>query len=206
MGRVMDFLKTTALGGLFVLLPILLLYLIIAEALDLIVALATPIADLFPKGTFDRINEPAILGLILILVVSFLIGLALRSLTGRRIKDWIERKALGRLPAYGALKNLTTAFAEAKEKDKFRPALLDSGTGQREIVYIIEDHGDGQLTVLVPWSPTAFAGSVKIVGEDTVELMDANLGDVSRALSYWGVGLRELLGKGASGSNTPKGP
>ena len=81
MGRLMDFLKTTALGGLFVLLPVLLLYLLVSEALDLIVALATPIADLFPKGTFDRINEPVILGLILILVVSFLIGLALRSLT-----------------------------------------------------------------------------------------------------------------------------
>ena len=199
MGRLMEFLKTTAFGGLFVLLPVLLLYLLVAEALDLIVALATPIADLFPKGTFDRVDYHVLLGLILILAVSFLIGLALRSLTGRRIKDWIERKALGRLPAYGALKNLTTAFAEAKEKDKFRPALLNSGAGQREIVYIIEDHGDGQLTVLVPWSPMAFAGSVKIVGEDHVELMNSNLGDVSRVLSYWGVGVRELLGKEGSG-------
>ena len=199
MGKLMDFLKTTALGGLFVLLPILLLYLLIAEALDLIVALATPIADLFPKGTFDRIDHPVLLGLILILVVSFLIGLALRSITGRRIQGWIERKALGRLPAYGALKNLTTAFAEAKEKDKFRPAILDSGAGQKEIVYIIEDHDDGQLTVLVPWSPAAFAGSVKIVGENMVELMDSNLGDVSRVLSYWGVGVRDLLKKSDTG-------
>jgi uncharacterized membrane protein len=206
MGRLIDFLKTTAFGGLFVLLPILLLYLLVAEALDLIVALATPIADLFPKGTFDQISYPVLLGLILILIVSFLIGLALRSLTGRRIKDWIERKALGRLPAYGALKNLTTAFAETKEKDKFRPALLDSGTGQKEIVYIIEDHGDGQLTVLVPWSPTAFAGSVKIVSDNMVELMDSNLGDVSRVLSYWGVGVRDLLGKGSSVVDTPKSP
>jgi uncharacterized membrane protein len=206
MGRLIDFLKTTALGGVFVLLPVLLLYLLIAEALGLIVALATPIADLFPKGTFDQINSPVLLGLILILALSFLIGLAMRSLTGRRIKDWIERKALGRLPAYGALKSLTTAFAEAKEKDKFRPAVLRSGAGQKEIVYIIEDHGDGELTVLVPWSPTAFAGSIKIVEEDQVELMDANLGDVSRALSYWGVGIRELLGKGGSSVDTPKTP
>ena len=206
MGRLMEFFKTTAMGGLFVLLPVLLLYLLIAEALDLIVALATPIAHLFPKGTFDRVDYHVLLGLILILAVSFLIGLALRSLTGRRIRDWIEQKALGRLPAYNALKSLTTAFAEAKEKDKFRPAIWRSGAGQKEIVYVIEDHGDGELTVLVPWSPMAFAGSIKIVEEDQVELMDANLGDVSRALSYWGVGVRELLGKGGSGVDTPKGP
>jgi hypothetical protein len=50
------------MGGLFVLLPILLLYLLLAEALDLIVALATPIADLFPEGTFGKVEFPVIFG------------------------------------------------------------------------------------------------------------------------------------------------
>ena len=43
------------LGGLFVLLPLILFYLLLAEMLELVVALATPIADLFPKRTFDQI-------------------------------------------------------------------------------------------------------------------------------------------------------
>ena len=46
-----------AMRGLFGLLPILLLYLLLAEALDLIVALATPIADLFPEETFRSVQE-----------------------------------------------------------------------------------------------------------------------------------------------------
>ena len=62
MKQLLDFLKTTAMGGLFVLLPILLLYLLLAEALDLIVALATPIADLFPEGTFGKVELPVIFG------------------------------------------------------------------------------------------------------------------------------------------------
>ena len=60
---------------------------------------------------------------------------------------------------------------------------------------MIEDHGDGHLTVLVPWAPTAFSGSVKVVKQDRVEMLDANLGDVSKVLSLWGVGTRDLLGK-----------
>ena len=195
MKQLFEFLKTTALGGVFVLLPILILYLLISEALDLIVALATPIADLFPKETFEKVEFPVIVGLILILGVSFLIGLGLRSEKGRRLGLWIERTILGRLPAYEALKSLTTGFAEAGKDGAFRAAVLTSSDGDRELVYIIEDHDDGHSTVLLPWAPAAFAGSVKIVDRKRVEMLDANLGDVSKVLSHWGVGSRELLGK-----------
>ena len=197
MNHLGEFVKTTALGGLFVLLPVLLLYLLLSEALSLIIALATPIADLFPKGTFDQIKFPVLMALILIIVASFLIGLALRSGTGRRLGNWIERATLRRLPLYNAIKNLTTGFAQAGQ-DSFRPALLVSSDGERELAYLIEDHGDGQLTVLVPWSPTAFAGSVKIVSQDRIELVDTNLGEFTRVLSHWGVGVRDMLGKGTT--------
>ncbi|MBW2407189.1 MAG: hypothetical protein JRF17_07455 [Deltaproteobacteria bacterium] len=102
MKQLLEFLKPTAMGGLFVLLPVLLLYLLLAEALGLIVALATPIADLFPKGTFDEIEHPVAMGLILIIGLSFLIELALRSEKGRRLGRCIERSVLNRLPVYNA--------------------------------------------------------------------------------------------------------
>ena len=193
MKQLYEFLKTTALGGVFAMLPVLLLYLLISEALDLIVVLATPIADLFPKGTFGKVEFPVILGLILILGVSFLTGLGLRSEKGRGLGRWIERTLLGRLPAYNALKRLTTGFAEAGKDGAFKAAVFTSSDGGREVVYVIEDHGDEDLTVLVPWAPAAFAGSVKIVDRDRIKILEANLGDVSRALGHWGVGVRELL-------------
>ncbi len=181
------------MGGLFVLLPVLLLYLLLSEALDLIVALATPIADLFPQGTFEKVEFPVIVGLILILGVSFLIGFGLRSEKGRSLGRWIERTVLGRLPAYNALKRLTSGFAEAGKDGAFKAAVMSSADGERQLVYVIEDHGENHLTVLLPWAPAAFAGPVKIVDRKRVELLDANLGDVSKVLSQWGVGARELL-------------
>ena len=120
MKKLLEFLKTTALGGLFVLLPVLLLYLLLSEALGLIVALATPIADLFPKGTFDEINHPVAMGLILIMGVSFVIGLGLRSENGRRLGRWIERTVLDRLPVYKALKSLTTGFAKQERTARLK--------------------------------------------------------------------------------------
>ena len=197
MKQIVDFLKTTVIGGLFVLLPVLLLYMLLAEALQLVVALATPIADLFPKGVFDQAEAPVLIALILIVGVSFLLGLTLRSTALSRIGDWIEHSLLSRLPAYTVLKRLTKGFAK-EEAAAFKPGLLTSTEGWRDIAYVIEDHGDGHLTVLVPWAPTAFSGSVKVVSRDRVEMLDANIGDVSKVLSLWGMGTRDLMGKSSA--------
>ena len=194
MKQLTEFFKTVIVGGLFVLLPLVLSYLLLAEMLELVVALATPIADLFPEGTFDQVNEPILLALILIVGASFIFGLALRSMTLRRFGLWIEHSMLGRLPIYNAVKNLSRGLVGAKEDTAFRPAVLNSPDGQREIVYVIEDHSDGHLTVLVPWAPASFAGSVKIMASDRIEMLDATLDEVSRALGLWGVGTRDLLG------------
>jgi uncharacterized membrane protein len=193
MRNLLEFLKTSLIGGLFVLLPLFVFYLLLAEMLELVVTLATPIADLFPKGTFDRVNAPVLVALVLIVGASFLFGLALRSTTLRNLGVWVESAVFARLPLYGAVKSLSRGLVGAKEDTAFRAAVLDSADGEREIVYVTEDHGDGQVTVLVPWAPASFAGPVKIVGRDRIEMLDASLGDVSRALSQWGVGTRQLL-------------
>ena len=157
MKGLIEFLKTTALGGLFVLLPLLLFYLAMSEALDLVVALATPIAEVFPADTFAHERYPLLIALLLLLGASFILGLAMRAERGRRVGQWLERNTLRRLPMYGALKGLIARFAETEESGAFRPALLAAGAGQRDLTYVIEDHGDGQMTVMLPWAPTPLA-------------------------------------------------
>jgi uncharacterized membrane protein len=61
---------------------------------------------------------------------------------------------------------------------------------------VVEDHGDGQLTILVPWAPTPFAGSVKLVEQDKIEMLKVKPGDFTEALSFLGLGVRKLLGEG----------
>jgi len=195
MKKLLEFLKTALVGGLLVLLPLVLFYLLLAELLELVVALATPIADLFPKGTFDQVKMPVVLAVILIVGTSFLFGLALRSASLRRLGRWVERSMLGRLPLYNAVRSLARGLVGAQEDAAFRSAVLNSPDGEQEIVYVIEDHGDGKMTVLVPWAPASFAGSVKILNSDRIEMLDAGLGDTSRVLGHWGVGARELLEK-----------
>ena len=203
-----EFLKTTLLGGLFVLLPVLLFYLLLTEALQALVGLATPIADLFPKGTFDETKAPVLIALLLLVGMSFLFGLAMRSTSGRRLGNWIESATLGKLPGYNAIKQLIAGFTRAGDSS-FQPALLNSSDGEQELAYVVEDQGDGKVTVLVPWAPTPFAGSIKIVHKDRVKLIDTDLGEFTKVLGHWGIGVKDMLDKDKTGAdlsaNRPSG-
>jgi uncharacterized membrane protein len=192
---IIEFVKASLVGGVFVLLPILLLCLLLKEAFDVVVVMATPITLLFPAGTFDTIKSPTLVAVVLIGAVSFLIGLALRTGAGRSLGRWLEDKILDRLPVYGVLKKLVGGFSQVQGEGAFRPALLTTADGDREPAYIVEEHGDGQVTVLVPWAPTPFAGSIKVTSRDRVEELEGNLASFTKIIGHWGVGVGELLGK-----------
>lgn len=193
MKKIIEFIKTTILGGLFVLLPIIILYLALGEAMGVLVAMATPFADLFFPGSFEDTQFPVLIALALLICVSFILGLFMLSETSRKFGNWIERTILGRLPIYNAIKSLTTGFSDSQQESAFKPALLKSADGEKELVYIVEDHGDGNLTVMLPWTPTPFAGVIKIVLKERVEPLDASMKKVTEALSQWGIGTKNLL-------------
>jgi uncharacterized membrane protein len=193
MRSITEFLKTCLLGGLFVLLPLLLFYLLFSELMGVIVALATPIADLFPKGTFDKLSNPVIIAILLLMGTSFIFGLALRSHKLTQFGSWCERATLMRLPLYKAVKQLSRGLVDAESDGAFKSGLLEADDGTTELVYIIEEHSDGKLTILVPWAPAGFAGSVKVVSTGRVTRLDAGIGDASRVLAHWGVGMSDIM-------------
>ena len=175
----------------------LLLFLLLKEVLELVVAVATPITLLFLEGTFDTVKAPILVAVVLFASASFLIGLAMRIDTGRRLGKWLEDMILNRLPVCGALKKVVKGFSPAERRGAFRPALLMTANGERELAYIVEEHDDGQLTILVPWAPTPLAGSIRVTNRDRVEELEGNLASFTEVISHWGVGLRDLLGKKA---------
>ncbi len=145
MKKLLTFFKLTALGGLLVLLPVLLFILLLMEIVQMVVGLAMPIAGLFPAGTFDDPKYPVALAIILIAGASLLIGIAMRSSAAQRLGNWIQEKTLNKLPIYRFVKTLVSGLVGAEKSGSFKPALFDAGNGQREIVYVIEDLGDGEF-------------------------------------------------------------
>jgi uncharacterized membrane protein len=194
MKTIMLFLKKTAIGGFLILLPILIMYMLMEELLEVVVGLATPIADFLPKDVFDEEgDDPVILAIILILLVSFLLGLATRLKIVCQFGNWIEEKTIGRLPLYQTIKSLTSQFASLKESRRFKPTLIQGPDNQQEFAYLIEDVGNGFMVVFTPRAPTPMAGSIKLIPESQVKELDISLTELTNVISQWGVGSRAIL-------------
>ena len=188
----MNFLKTTLLGGLFILLPLMLLWIGLKEIGGLLEAMATPIADLFPGNAFDNLTAPGVIAVILIVGTSFILGLAARSAWLSSVGRSIENTVLNRVPMYRMLKVISSALIDSDSGD-VKPALVSDGSGGGDPCYVIEKHKDGRATVLLPWSPASFADSIKVVQQSDLDFLSCSLDEFSRSLSQIGVGVEECL-------------
>jgi uncharacterized membrane protein len=192
MKTIVEFLKTTLLGGMFVLLPVSLLYILVLEIFEIAVAVATPITLLFPAGQFDDNKFPELLAILLIVGASLIIGLLMRSNIGVRVGEWIESKILYPVPGYEFLKSLINSLGNTRKARGFRPALKKLPGGGYQTAYVVENPGNGWMTILLPHSPAAMAGPVELVPADQVEILETGFGNFMQTLNHWGIGVQEL--------------
>ena len=187
------FIKSALVNGLAMLLPVVLVFLAIKEIFGLLVNIATPIADLFPEGTFDHIKETEILAVLLIIGLATFLGILSKVKAGRVLGHGIEKYTLNKIPMYRMLKSLVGAFLNLESEESFKPAFLETDRGDLEPAYVIEDQGRPLVVVMIPWAPTAFAGSVKLVKRERVHRLDVTLDEFSLSLTHLGTGMSELL-------------
>jgi len=196
------FFKDAFVTGLLVLLPLVLLFLAIRELIEMMIAIATPIVDLFPEGTFDTEHQTEILAALIIICTALTIGILAKVPSSRAVGSYIADRTVGKLPLYRMLRTVTSAFLEIEDSSSFRPALISKESGEMEPAYIIEDQGRPLIVMMVPWSPTVFAGAVKLVPRERVHELPLTLDEFSLSLSNYGLGLSEILYEEQGGLKT----
>jgi uncharacterized membrane protein len=140
----------------------------------------------------DWIPGETALSLLLVLVVCFLIGVAVRTRTGRAVRDQIERTFFERIPGYPLLRSLTQQMAGESRGNVWKPALFESDEALLP-AFIIEEFEDGRYTVFVPSIPTPLAGAVYVLDRSRVHPLDVPFTDALKAVSRWGSGAKDLV-------------
>lgn len=197
----MNFLKSTLLLGLSILLPVTLLWLAIDEIAEMLALMATPmaeaLADWLPDGNFDNLLLPGVIAFLLIASISLLVGLAARTGWMAAGGRYIEDKVLFHFPGYKMLKVMSRALIDAERSD-IAVGLLRDGKGGGDPCYVIEKHKDGRATILLPWSPATFAGNIKVVQQADIEVFDCSLDEYSRSVSQMGFGIEACIQRKSS--------
>lgn len=188
----MQFLKSTLMTGLYVLLPLLLLWLGLREIGGLLAAMAEPIADMFPSRYFDDLKWPGIVAAILIVATSIVIGTLAKLPFIASLAHKIETSVLYRVPMYRMLKIISSSLVKP-ERSQVCPAVIKDDAGGGDPCYVMEHHKNGMATVLLPWSPASFAGSIKVVPASRLQYLGCSVDEYSRSISFMGVGVEECL-------------
>jgi uncharacterized membrane protein len=179
---------STFFGGLLVVVPLYLSVLLLLKAMQSVVGLVRPIAMLLPEW-FPAEHA---LSLLLVIILCFLIGAAVRTPAGRAIRERIEKSLFERIPGYALLRSLTQRIAGKDEERAWKPALVEI---EEALVpaFIIEELDDGRFTVFVPSVPTPFAGAVYVLAPERVHPLDVPFTQALQSVSRWGSGSKELV-------------
>jgi uncharacterized membrane protein len=204
MRHLLEFLKTTVIGGFLVLLPVVAVLVLIGIALHSVIGIIAPMAANLPIKTIGGYAAATLLAVLLILGFCFLAGLLVQLRLGQLVQSWLESHLLRRLPGYTMVKNLTRQVA-GQEGTEFAPALIDLyGSEARVIGLIMEELDDGRMTVFVPLSPTSTLGQVYILPAAKVTKLKARFLDVANTLTQWGAEAEKVLAAPPAVDEKPK--
>ena len=188
MKQTLEFVKTTIVGGLVVILPLAAAMLISIKMLAAVQGAVDPVATALPYGVIVG----RLVAIVIILAGCFVTGLVVRTRVGRRANVWLEQRVLERLPAYGLLRNLGKQVAGEGDGANMAPALAEIEDALVP-AFVVEEHADGRLTVFVPAIPTPTVGAVYILPPERVHRIDVPLTTLVQCVTRWGAGSQELV-------------
>lgn len=191
MRSVIDFVKTTLIGGLLVILPLVLIAFLIKNGVSAIHPLLAPVISLLPSG----IPFPGLVALVLEFLVlifgCFVIGLAFRTRMGKQVTGIVESRVFNKFPGYVLLRSLTRGVLGDKETIHFKVALTEMEDGLVPS-FIIEEHPD-HYTVFVPASPSPTSGAIYIFRREMVHVVDVPISQAIGCITRLGAGSAKLL-------------
>lgn len=203
--RTFRFLKTTAIGGLLVIVPVAVVLFVLGQ---LLFGLYGAGIALLETGLIRGIEaEDALLVLALALAslvgLCFFTGLVVQTRIGGALRAWFGRNVAGRIPMYKAITSLTERFAGV-DGDDFVPVEVDLyQSAARTLGFLVEKLPDGRCTVFLPSAPVATVGNIVIVPEASLTRLDASVSQAISAVTQWGVESTLLYDRGQENTKKP---
>ena len=192
MKGLVDFVKTTIIGGLLFLVPGLLLVLVIKSAFELITKVLVPIERFLPLKSFGGVAVAHLLAILIILVICFAAGLAARTRLGRTLSDALEKAIARKVPGFSLIKGMTGEVANIQSQSDICVVLARIEEAWM-LSFILEKLENGLLVLFVPSAPTPAAGSVYYLSEDRVKRLDVRVSTAMKVIMRLGLGSGELL-------------
>ena len=157
MKTIAQFVRTTVVGGLFFLAPIVVLIVILAKAFDYAKRGLNAVVVHIPAASELSAGAATVLAVALVALVCFLAGLVARTVTAQRVIDALELLVLSKIPAYDYLKQESASALGVAEIGEL-PVVFVPMKGGWQLGVQTEALSDGLVSIFVPGAPTRIPG------------------------------------------------
>jgi uncharacterized membrane protein len=186
-----QFLKTSVIGGLVVLVPVAVSVYIISAVIKQVLSVLAPIAKELHVESVGGIAIVELAAILVVIAACFLFGLMIRTAVGQALGSWLEEKLLNLLPGYKLMKKVSLQFAGGSEAAHWTPVLIRVGES-RQMGFLVEEHSSGEVTVFIPSAPAVSLGAVHMVKAELVEKLDVSMRKVVDCITQLGIGSSTL--------------
>ena len=190
--NILEFLKTTLLGGVLFLVPIVLLAFVASKALAVVDDIVEPLAVLIPVETVGGVPMAKLLAGAAIVLFCFLAGLLAKTALAKKLVDWLEAAVLSNVPGYEVIKSMGESMVGI-EKERAHQAVLARIEEAWQIAFLVERIDGGYVVVFVPDAPNPWSGSVFFITEDRIKSLDLPRAQLLKCLNRLGVGSNSLF-------------
>jgi uncharacterized membrane protein len=183
--------KTTLVGGVVFMMPVVVLIVVFKKAGGYLRKLAQPLEKVLPLDTFHGVIVADTIVIALFLLACFLAGFLTRLSFANRFVKLAETGVLWRIPGYGFLKALTDSL-DKEHGVTLRPVLVRFDD-YSQLAFEVDELPDGRKVIYIPSAPNPRAGSVLVLDKDRVEPVPLSFMAAVRSLRALGRGVGSSL-------------
>lgn len=206
MERLKTFVKTTMIGGIGVLLPIIILVLVFGWLFRFVTHNVRPLTNLIFADPEAIGLFADIISLILIITVCFIIGAVVKTKVGTYVYNSVEKLLLEKIPGYNLAKDTVAQFIGREEMPFSSVALVKPFDNDTLLTgFITDKHANGSYTVFVPTGPNPTSGNILHVAPENVFKVDVPVEHAMKSIIACGAGSNKLIDAyNAAQQRTPK--
>ncbi len=191
------FVITTILGGVLIILPLAILFMVVRFSFNLIATNLRPIIRWFNIDGLS--NQPWVvdfLSIVLLVLFCFGVGLFVRTQFGKNFFSYFESRYLSKLPLYSTIKETITQFTSERSINHMKVVIADVFGNQSMMTGFVTDTSeDGLITVFVPTGPNPTNGMIFHLPPERIQYIDVKPQDAMKTIIGVGTGSSELIDK-----------
>ncbi len=185
MNPALRFIRTTIIGGILFLLPVVVLYIIFEKAHSILSVIAEPISRKISDSILG-FDGSGLITILLLILICFIGGLVFRSKRVKKSLQKLEDKFLIFIPGYSLMKSVTADTLGEDVENKLIPVRV--ADGEDWLLGFLIEEGKNHSTVFLPDAPRYDAGEIRILPTASVIKLEISANKFTKMIRSYGVG------------------